>query len=217
LNAGTGQLQPAAVCSHDFAEQLFKVNTLAPIALTQILLQRGALREDRGKHIVITSSVAAKFGVPLSAAYAASKHALHGYYNSLTAELPWLRVDLVCPGSTDTNFHSSHERKPATGRGANDPSTEPKKNKLKMQASRCSRLIVSSMTCNRGGEFWIAEHPVLLGLYINQHFPAIFQKTLSRVGPMRVEAWKQGMDLYDPDTWRKMRSRRSPTDKDTGQ
>ena len=212
LNAGRGQLRPATMTKHDVTEQVFQLNTLAPIALTQILLEKGVLREDRGRHVVVTSSVGAKFGVPLSASYAASKHALHGYYNSLKAELPWLRVDLVCPGSTDTEFHRSH----IGGSGAKQAGGEttdaekPTKSKMKMSTSRCSQLIISSMTMShkQGGEYWIADHPVLLGLYVNQLFPSFFQMTLSKVGSMRVKAWEQGLDLYDPETWRKMKAKK---------
>jgi short-subunit dehydrogenase len=210
LNAGSGQLRPASLTKHEVTEQVFKLNTLAPIALTQILLERGALREDGGRHLVITSSVGAKFGVPLSASYAASKHALHGYYNSLKAELPWLRVDLICPGSTDTDFHQSH----IGGSGSTDTKADTTKKaatKLKMPTRRCSELLISSMTMShsQGGEYWIAEHPVLLGLYFNQLFPGLFQKTLSKIGPMRVRAWEEGLDLYDPSTWKQMKGKDS--------
>jgi len=206
LNAGVGQLKPAIQTDHHITERVFQVNTLATIAITQLLLERGGLRPDRGTHLVVTSSVGAKFGVPLSASYAASKHALHGYYNSLKAELPWLRVDLICPGSTDTEFHSSHIG------GSGEPSSkntvgQTRRKTMKMSASRCSRLFISSMTMNRrqGGEYWIADQPVLLALYINKFFPDTFQRILSKVGPKRLKAWEDGLDLYDPETWKKGR------------
>jgi dehydrogenase/reductase SDR family protein 7 len=205
LNAGVGQLRPSIETDHTITEQVFQVNTMAPIALTQLLLARGAIRHDRGTHLIVTSSVAAKFGVPLSASYAASKHALHGYYNSLKAELPWLRVDLICPGSTDTNFHSSHVGGSAKSSKDGRQSNETPGKKMKMPASRCSRLLISCMTMNhrQGGEYWIADHPVLFGLYVNHFFPTIFQRVLSKVGPLRVKAWEQGLDLYDYKTWKK--------------
>lgn len=209
LNAGVGQLRPATLTKHDITEQVFQLNTLTPIALTQLLLERGALREGRGRHLVITSSVAAKLGVPLSASYAASKHALHGYYNSLKAELPWLRVDLICPGSTDTDFHNSHVGGSMSGqRKDNDKQLCKATKTLKMPTSRCSSLLISSMTMphHQGGEYWIAEHPVLLGLYINQLFPGLIQKSLRKIGPLRVKAWEQGLDLYDPRTWKEMQA-----------
>lgn len=206
LNAGTGQLRPASITNHSNTEQIFQVNTLAPIALTRILLEKKGLHKDGGKHIVVTSSVGAKMGVPLSASYAASKHALHGYFNSLTAELPWLRVDLVCPGTTDTEFHHKN------GKGIPSSETTESKEvggttkKLKMPVERCTSLLISCMMMKHGGEFWIAEQPVLLGFYINQHFPGLFQEILRKMGPLRIRAWEEGRDLYDPQTWKNMKS-----------
>jgi NAD(P)-dependent dehydrogenase (short-subunit alcohol dehydrogenase family) len=57
-------------------------------------------------HLVITSSIVEK-PVPLSAAYAASKFAIQGYFSSLACERPDLRIDLLCPGPVDTEFHAT--------------------------------------------------------------------------------------------------------------
>ena len=52
-------------------------------------------------------------------------------------------------------------------------------------------------------EYWIAEQPTLIGLYINQYLPTIFQNlVLSKVGPIRIKAFKDGKNLYDPNTFR---------------
>ncbi|KAG7346488.1 short-chain dehydrogenase/reductase SDR [Nitzschia inconspicua] len=209
LNAGTGQLQPAFQTSYETTETIFQVNTLAPITICQILLERGILRQDKGRHIVVTSSIGAKIGVPLSASYAGSKWALHGYLNSLQAEIPWLRIDLVCPGPVDTHFHSNRPMDHSTKEkrevsGTDDVITKSSKKQLKMSVERCTRLYLSSLILQSGGEHWIAEQPTLLGLYINQYFPSAFQKVLNKIGPLRVQAWQDGKDLYDPDTWKNM-------------
>jgi short-subunit dehydrogenase len=46
-----------------------------------------------------------KLGTPLRSAYAASKHALHGFFDSLRAELYTKNIDvtLICPGYVKTN------------------------------------------------------------------------------------------------------------------
>jgi short-subunit dehydrogenase len=87
LNAGIGQLMPAVKTKREDIERIFRVNTLAPIHWTQLLLSR----PNPPTQFVVTSSVAAKFGVPLSSSYAASKHAIMGYFSSLAAENPRLR------------------------------------------------------------------------------------------------------------------------------
>ena len=74
---------------------------------------------------VVVSSVQGYFGLPQRAAYAASKHALHGYFDALRAEVAaaGVSVTTVCPGYVRTG-HSVHA---LTGSGAahgrDDPST----------------------------------------------------------------------------------------------
>jgi dehydrogenase/reductase SDR family protein 7 len=152
-------------------------------------------------------------GVPLSASYAGSKWAIHGYMNSIKAEMPWLRIDLICPGPVDTSFHSNKDRIDITNNSqdSNKELGNKDKKKLKMSVKRCTQLYLSSLlhgTKNKaGGEYWIAEQPTLLGLYINQYFPGLFQTLLSKIGPFRVQAWEDGKDLYDPDTWKNSRKK----------
>jgi dehydrogenase/reductase SDR family member 7 len=216
LNAGRGQLRPACETSVSTTKEIFQVNTLGPISLSQILLERGILRQDKGKHIVVTSSIGAKMGVPLSSSYVGSKWALHGYMYSLQAEMPWLTIDLVCPGPVDTAFHHSHRDAAAKTGNVGTTMTTTTTNvmqffarkRLKMSLERCTRLYLSSLLLQRGGEHWIVEQPAMLGLYINQYFPGVFQNILTKIGPFRVEAWKDGKDLYDPDTWKRMGNRK---------
>ena len=46
-----------------------------------------------------------KIGTPLRSSYAASKHALHGFFDSLRAEIHKynINVNLICPGYVQTN------------------------------------------------------------------------------------------------------------------
>lgn len=218
LNAGVGQLQTAITTPAYVTRDIFQVNTLAPISLCQILLERKILAETQGgRHVAVTSSIAAKTGVPLSSSYAASKHALHGFFSSLQAENPWLRIDLICPGPVDTLFHDIHnlDGSRKDNRSSNDfddngvapaSSTTSDRN-MKMSTARCAGLYLSSLIVGTGGEHWIVEQPTLLGLYIHHLFPSFFQSLLNSVGPKRVQAWKEGKDLYDPQTWKEIMGR----------
>jgi len=210
LNAGKGQLKPADRTSSSTTSEVFQINALAPIALTQKLLERGILKENGGlQQLVVTSSVGALVGLPLSSSYAASKHALHGYFNTLRSENTWLDIKLVCPGTIDTSFHSCYiggndpTAKSTKEPSSNDNNQTQKSNKLKMSIDRCVRLYISSLLL-RNGEHWIAEQPMLSGLYINRHFPGIFQTVLAKIGTLRLKAWEEGKDLYDPKTWKEI-------------
>ena len=60
---------------------------------------RHFLDERRDGRVVVVSSVQGFFGLPQRAAYAASKHALHGYFDALRAELAVSGVSVtVCAG-----------------------------------------------------------------------------------------------------------------------
>ncbi|HXM12479.1 MAG TPA: SDR family NAD(P)-dependent oxidoreductase [Terriglobales bacterium] len=69
-------------------------------SLAPIMLQTG------GGHIVNISSLAGKNALPNGAAYAASKWGLNGLTYSVAEELRAhnIRVSVICPGSTNTDF-----------------------------------------------------------------------------------------------------------------
>lgn len=187
LNAGIGQQRPAATTQRDETENLFRINAIAPIHWTQCWLNQ----PQPPSHFVVTSSVAAKFGVPLSASYAATKHAISGYFASLASESPNLKISLPCPGPVATPFFG----------------TSASKAERKMDASRCARLILSTMIL--GGETWISQQPTLFFCYLNQYAPGLANLILQRaLGPTRVALWEAGLSTYDPASIGKLRKLR---------
>lgn len=65
--------------------RLMRVNYFGPITLSKALLPHFVKRGEG--QFVVMSSLAGKFGVPRTAAYTASKHALHGFFETLRSEL----------------------------------------------------------------------------------------------------------------------------------
>ena len=55
---------------------------------------------------MVVTSVVGKIGTPLRSSYAASKHALHGFFDSLRSEVydDNITVTLICPGYVNTNI-----------------------------------------------------------------------------------------------------------------
>jgi short-subunit dehydrogenase len=84
-NAGITQRSLVRDTTLDTYRRLMEVDFFAPVALTQAVLP-SMLRRGRGQ-IVVTSSVAGKFSTPLRSGYAAAKHALHGFFDALRAEV----------------------------------------------------------------------------------------------------------------------------------
>jgi short-subunit dehydrogenase len=221
LNAGGGHLSPALETPSDVATDVWRRNALWPMILVPLLFQKGLFSEcttDCPPHLVVTSSIAAIMPVPLSATYAAAKHALHGYFRSLRSELPDLCIQIVMPGPVDTNFHrtsanasgqtpptpgdAEQQHQPSESNGATSSSTT--KSKMKMPVQRCARLILSTMRSRKSGETWIAQQPILAALYLQQLAPGWMQRFVyNRIGPKRVQMHRAGLDLYDPASWRK--------------
>lgn len=100
-NGGISQRSLAHQTELAVSRSIFEVNFFGTIALTKALLPHFIARD--GGQIVVVSSLVGKFGTPLRSSYSASKHALHGYFDSLRAELPrQIGVTLVCPGFIHT-------------------------------------------------------------------------------------------------------------------
>ena len=219
LNAGQGQLATCTETTPYMVQQTVQANALWPILLTPFLLEHGVFSqtnqngENKPAHIMVTSSVAGKVAVPLSAVYAASKHFLHGYFRSLVAESA-LSVDLLCPGPIDTAFSQNRvalsekeSSSPSSGSDGSSLSQSNSSSKLKMTSPRCASLILTAYQnalAKKGiREVWISPQPALTVLYVQQFFPSLAQWAINRVGAKRVELYQRGLDLYDPESWKK--------------
>jgi NAD(P)-dependent dehydrogenase (short-subunit alcohol dehydrogenase family) len=89
-------------------EKILSINTIAPIHLTQLLLQNKKIKKDAS--IVYTSSMAGVFnGAIGNGLYGASKAAINGFVKSLALEVAprGIRVNTVNPGITETNIYNN--------------------------------------------------------------------------------------------------------------
>lgn len=208
LNAGSGHLSPALETSAATAESVWKLNALWPMILTPLLFQNNSIfPPGKRPHLVVTSSIAAVMPVPLSATYAAAKHALTGYFRSLAAERPDILLHIVMPGPVDTGFHQNHGSKNDPIVSPTEEVSTPKQSPMKMPVQRCARLIRSTMLLRHSSESWIAQQPILTALYLQQWAPSFMHYAVySRLGAKRVEMWRAGLDLYDPASWKQLRS-----------
>jgi dehydrogenase/reductase SDR family member 7B len=83
-NAGVAVRDRAVNTSLEVHERVLRTNYLGPVALTAAVLPSMLAR--RAGQFVVISSLSGKYGGPQLSAYAAAKHALHGYFESLRAE-----------------------------------------------------------------------------------------------------------------------------------
>ncbi|MBT2680935.1 SDR family oxidoreductase [Bacillus sp. ISL-35] len=108
-NAGYAQGGFSEELEVDAYRKQFETNFFGVIAVTQAVLP--IMRQQRYGKIINMSSISGRFGFPGLSAYAASKHALEGYSESLRLELkPFgINVVLIEPGSYKTDIWKSIE------------------------------------------------------------------------------------------------------------
>jgi NAD(P)-dependent dehydrogenase (short-subunit alcohol dehydrogenase family) len=100
-NAGIAVGGPLEMVSADDLRRQFEVNVFGQVAVTQALLP--ALRRAGGR-IVFVSSIGGRVAMAFTAPYAASKHAIEAFGDTLRVELrnSGVQVALIEPGSVAT-------------------------------------------------------------------------------------------------------------------
>jgi short-subunit dehydrogenase len=113
---------------------LMQLNYFGAVYCTHAALPH--LKHSKGQ-IAVMSSVSGKTGVPTRTGYAASKHALHGFFDSLRIELLGTGVDitLLCP-----DFVLSEIHKRAIGPDGQPLGKSPMQEDKIMPTEECARL-----------------------------------------------------------------------------
>jgi NAD(P)-dependent dehydrogenase (short-subunit alcohol dehydrogenase family) len=106
-NAGVGLAGAAEESSIEQARALFETNVFGSIRMTRAVLPH--MREQGSGRIINVSSVLGFLPAPFMALYAATKHAIEGYSESLDHEVRdnGVRVLLVEPAYTQTSFDAN--------------------------------------------------------------------------------------------------------------
>lgn len=125
-------------------------------------------------HIVVISSLVGKFGTKGRSAYSASKHALHGYFDSLRNEIDTqIKISIICPGYIKTNL--SYNALLANGNRQNKMDDAQANG---MPADECANQVIKAIKAGKE-EVYIGgkeKYAVLLKRY----FPRIFSKIVRK-------------------------------------
>lgn len=174
-NGGISQRSLALETSVDVDKRLFDVNFFGAAALTKAILP--SMLDRGGGHIVVVSSVTGLFGTPYRSAYAASKHALHGFFDSLRAELhdQHVPVTLICPGFIRTQITMNA----LTGDGS--PLAEMDRGTSDgMDVDVFARKMLRAVA-RRKRQTCIGGPKELFGVYMKRFFPGIFAWLVTRL------------------------------------
>lgn len=170
-NGGLSQRSEVHETSMEVDRKIMEINYFGNIALTKTVLPY--FRQQKSGHIIVTSSVAGKFGFFLRSAYSASKHALQGYYESLLLEEEKnnVAVTILCPGKINTPIsmsalhgngekHNEMDHNQATG----------------MPISICVTKIIDAVA-KKKKEVLIGNREIY-AVYIKRFLPALFWRII---------------------------------------
>lgn len=175
-NGGISQRSLAKDTLVDVDRKIMEVDYFGTIALTKYLLPHFIARQSA--HIVTVSSVMGIIGTPYRSGYAGAKHALHGFFDSLRAELwkesKYIHVTMVCPGWVRTNVSMNaligdgtqlRQMDSATGDGL-----DPKE---------VAKQIIKAIEGNKR-EVYIGGLKEVSAAYLHRYLPGLFARIVRR-------------------------------------
>lgn len=167
-NAGLSQRSLAKDTSIEVDKRLMNVNYIGTVALSKCVLPY-MLQSKTGLFVTITSAVG-KIPSPWRSSYAASKHALHGFFDSLRAECydEGIRVLLVCPGFISTNVSVNALTGNGMPLGQMDDATQKG-----LSPQQCAEGIIQAIKSGKE-EVIIGGLKEKFGIWMKRHFPSIF-------------------------------------------
>jgi short-subunit dehydrogenase len=149
------------------------VDFFAPVALTRLVLPR--MMAQRSGHVVVTSSVAGKHGMPYHSAYCAAKHALHGYFESLRIEMLdyHINVCLLVIAGIRSNVATHALTGDGSEYGRDDWGAD-----AGMSAEECGAQVVEALLANEY-EPVISIEQATQAMRIKQQDPAAFTQRMA--------------------------------------
>ncbi len=165
-NGGITQRALALETPVEVDRKIMEVNYFSGLILTKCVMP-GMLARKYG-HIASISSVTGKFGFPLRSAYAASKHAMTGFYESVGAEYhqQGIRTTMVFPGRIQTNISLGAIGPDGKPYNKMDPGQEKG-----TPVDRCVRIIINGIRKDRR-EVFPGGKEVLL-IHIKRFLPKL--------------------------------------------
>ena len=173
-NSGLGHRTKAVSTPTEIDRRIMEVNFFGTINLTKIVAKQ--MQKQKSGKIVVVSSIMGKYGLPLYSTYAASKHALYGYFESLRQELfnDNVKVLIVSPGFINTDVSTKLLREDGSAYGIKSDAQEKG-----MTATDCAKGIVKAIKSNKNHKF-VGKYEIF-SVYVKQYFPKLFYKLMRKM------------------------------------
>ena len=175
-NAGISQRSLVVDTQLEIDRKIMEINYFGSIAITKAVLPQ-MIKQKYG-YIAVTSSISGKFGFPLRSAYSAAKHALHGFYETLRAEVYQhnIKVLIAFPGRVQTNISLHALTKDGTAHGKMDDGQA-----LGISAEKCAIQYLRAIEKDKK-EVLIGSSELLM-VYIHKFLPKLFYKLARKIKP----------------------------------
>lgn len=174
INSGGISQRSLAMQTDLVTEKRFlDINFWGTVILSKAILPQ-MLAQNTGSIIAI-SSLVGKFGTRYRSSYAASKHALHGYFDSLRIEIdnPNIHIMLACPGFIKTNVTINALTADGSAQGTMDDAQENG-----MSANNFAKQLIKDIKAKKE-EVYIGGKEVK-GVLIKRLFPKLFSKIIKK-------------------------------------
>lgn len=170
---GISQRSNASETQLDVDRKIMEVNYFGTIALTKAVLP--IMQKQQSGHIIAISSIAGKFGFFLRSAYSASKHALHGFFESLYLEEEKnnIKVTIACPGKINTNISVNALTGDGKAHDVMDHNQE-----TGMTAEECARQILKAV--EKGKIEVLIGNKEIKAVTLKRFFPSLFWKVIRK-------------------------------------
>ena len=141
LNAGISQRALTLETDISVDRRLMEVNYFGGIYLVKALKD---MFIERGVHIAVVSSVSGVFGFPVRSAYCASKHAIHGFYETIALEYPQIKTTIIIPGRIHTEVSKNALDGSGKATGVMDPGQANG-----YDVNKCARVAIKAIARGR--------------------------------------------------------------------
>lgn len=171
-NAGITQVGPFAESGEAAHRQVFEINYFAAVAMARAFLR--PVRESRGIHLAI-SSVAGFAPLVNRTAYAASKHAMQGFFTSLRSEERTfgVRTLIAAPSFVATNIGNAQR----TGDGIMRPGAASDGVDY-MTPDDAARTILRGLA--KGRDFIPVGRVAVMASWLTRLSPSLYQWAMRR-------------------------------------
>lgn len=175
-NAGISQRSLVVETPLENDRKIMEIDYFGTIALTKTVLPY--MIKNGGGYIAATSSISGKFGFPLRSAYAAAKHALHGFFETLRSEVYQhnIKVLIAFPGRIKTDISLHALTKDGTAHGKMDEGQN-----TGISAEKCAKKYVKAIRKDKK-EVLIGASELLM-VYIHKFLPGLFYKLARKINP----------------------------------